>query len=215
MKKPLTKAPASLQRLLLKLQGYNLKLVHKPGRHMYIADTLSRAYISHSDPNQNNDSDEYKVLSVLSVSETKLSELKTESAKDKTCQNLIRLINNGWPQHSRDVHRDVRSYFSFRDELIVENGIIFKGYRVVIPKSMRKKICYNYMVHMKAIDATKRRAHETVSWDTINIDINNYVNECSTCQSYKPYQQREKLTSFLVPNISIAKSSHGPISVAW
>ena len=45
--KPLLSAPRRLQRMLLQLQKYNLKLVYKPGKELlFIADTLSRAFLS-------------------------------------------------------------------------------------------------------------------------------------------------------------------------
>jgi hypothetical protein len=42
-KKPLHKVPARLQRMMLAVQGYNLHVKYKPGRFIYIADTLSRS----------------------------------------------------------------------------------------------------------------------------------------------------------------------------
>ncbi|KAL5468831.1 hypothetical protein EMCRGX_G029953 [Ephydatia muelleri] len=44
LKKPLHHAPPRLQRMLLRLQKYDFILSYKPGKEMYIADTLSRAY---------------------------------------------------------------------------------------------------------------------------------------------------------------------------
>ena len=45
LKKPLCKAPPRLQRLMLRLQPYDLDVHYVPGKYMYLADTLSRAYI--------------------------------------------------------------------------------------------------------------------------------------------------------------------------
>ena len=45
LKKPLCKAPPILQRLMLRLEPYDLDLHYVPGKYMYLADTLSRAYI--------------------------------------------------------------------------------------------------------------------------------------------------------------------------
>ena len=42
-RKPLVAGPKHLQRMLLRLQNYNLEIGFKPGQHMYLADTLSRA----------------------------------------------------------------------------------------------------------------------------------------------------------------------------
>ena len=44
-KKSLCDAPARLQRMLLRLQSYNLEVRYKKGPLMFIADTLSRAYV--------------------------------------------------------------------------------------------------------------------------------------------------------------------------
>eukprot|EP00794_Sanderia_malayensis_P007649 gene7649-8489_t len=43
--KPLVSAPKRLQRLLLRLQSYDVKISYKQGKEMVLADTLSRAYL--------------------------------------------------------------------------------------------------------------------------------------------------------------------------
>ena len=40
-KKPLVKSPARLQRLLLRLQKYDIGTTYVPGKYMHVADTLS------------------------------------------------------------------------------------------------------------------------------------------------------------------------------
>ena len=44
-KKPLINNTARLQRLLLNLQTYDLKVIYVPGNALHLADTLSRAYL--------------------------------------------------------------------------------------------------------------------------------------------------------------------------
>ena len=43
MYKPLHAAPKRFQRMLLRLQKYDIKLQYRPGKEMYLADTFSRA----------------------------------------------------------------------------------------------------------------------------------------------------------------------------
>ena len=47
--KPLYQSPLRLQRMLLKLQKYDLKMTCKKGTQLYVADTLSRAYLTNTD----------------------------------------------------------------------------------------------------------------------------------------------------------------------
>ena len=48
-KKALQAAPKRLQGMLLRAQRYDINMVYKKGQHMYIADTLSRAYMQGND----------------------------------------------------------------------------------------------------------------------------------------------------------------------
>ena len=45
LKKPIAKASPRLQRMMLQLQRYTLEVKYIPGKYMYVADTLSRAFI--------------------------------------------------------------------------------------------------------------------------------------------------------------------------
>ena len=48
LKKSILSAPKSLQRMMLRLQKFDLEVEYKKGAHMYLADTLSRAYLPHT-----------------------------------------------------------------------------------------------------------------------------------------------------------------------
>ncbi len=46
-RKPLHQTPLRLQRMLLQLQRYySMEVIYKPGKEMYLPDTLSRAYLN-------------------------------------------------------------------------------------------------------------------------------------------------------------------------
>ena len=76
-KKPLHQSPLRLQRMLLKLQKYSLKVVYKKGAELYLADQLSRAYI----PGEPDDSleEELEIDVVVPASDEKLQQLKEET----------------------------------------------------------------------------------------------------------------------------------------
>ena len=46
------------------------------------------------------------------------------------------MILNGWPNHRKDIPQNIKQFFIHRDELNVEDDIIFRGERLVIPESM-------------------------------------------------------------------------------
>ena len=73
--KPLASTPKRLQRLLLRLRNYDVKVLYKPGKEMVLADTLSRAYIpSHNDNRSETEKDTEVVHKAnhLAISEPQL-----------------------------------------------------------------------------------------------------------------------------------------------
>ncbi|KAL1279192.1 hypothetical protein QQF64_025865 [Cirrhinus molitorella] len=100
LKKPIHTAPARLQRMLLRLQCYDITLVYKKGKHMYLADTLSRAPNTEVPPDTEKDT--FEVMSVSYISTARLEELRKQTAEDEVLQALITVIQRGWPnkEHS-------------------------------------------------------------------------------------------------------------------
>jgi len=88
--KPLSKAPARLQGMFLQLQRYDLHVTYTPGKHMYIADTLSRATASREGEKIDENPCEERVVYALeatdSLSEGTLSQLKKANAADSVLQ---------------------------------------------------------------------------------------------------------------------------------
>ena len=77
-------------------------------------------------------------------------------------------------------------FWSYRDELAVEDGIIFKGRQVLIPRLLRPDILAQLHSGHQGIEKTRRLARENVYWPRINKDI-----ACQLCQELKPQQARE------------------------
>ena len=84
-------------------------------------------------------------------------------------QKVAHFIANGWPSKLKSVTPDVKGYFPIRDELIVDNGVILKGLRVVVPNSFPKE--YIQLLHKghPGTDATKRRAKDMLYWPSMKL----------------------------------------------
>ena len=54
-KKPISKVPRRLQRMMLKLLDYQFKVTYKKGKVLHVADTLSRAALQDSFESQQSD----------------------------------------------------------------------------------------------------------------------------------------------------------------
>ncbi len=77
------------------------------------------------------------------------------------CQ-LIDVIQWGWPEDKKDVPSELMPYFHAREEFTVQDGLIFKGERVVIPVSLRPEIRNALHSSHLGIESCLRRARESV-----------------------------------------------------
>ncbi|XP_014662670.1 PREDICTED: uncharacterized protein K02A2.6-like [Priapulus caudatus] len=123
-----------------------------------------------------------------------------ESSKDPVLSELAEVITAGWPGTISNLSSSIRLYWSMRDELSVEDGIILKGHRVVIPTSMKEDILNQLHYGHLGVEKTCLRARDTVCWHNIRKNIEKFVKTCQACQEELPSQQPEPLMPHEIPN---------------
>ena len=172
---------------------------------MYIADTLSRAYIPGNASVHAVTFENIDMTEGLSVSPRRLQELRDATASDCVLQKLIQVTLGGWPSQKSDTDLDVRAYYNVRHELTMHNGLVFKDNRIVVPTSVRKDIIATVHRSHQGIRGCIRRAKDAVYWPLMKQEITDYVNQCSVCNTYRPEQCKEPLMPHAVPDRPWAK----------
>lgn len=120
-------------------------------------------------------------ISHVQFSTQKLQQLRDETNGDAEMEALKSIIITGWPETRRQLPSLLRPYWSFRDEMSVEDGIILKGDRIVIPLKARPGILAKLHESNHGIDKTRLRA-SCVYWVNLNADIEDIIKKCSACQ---------------------------------
>lgn len=130
LKKHLADAPPRLQRMLLRIQKYDLKLQYKIGKELYVADALSRDFIPKSEVDDEQGHEvEVFMIDVLPLSPARIKEIQRETKKDDVLQKLKKVVEDGWSEQRSKVDREIRQYCDYRAELTIEGDLIFKGDR--------------------------------------------------------------------------------------
>ena len=179
VQKPLHSAPKRLQRMLLQLQKYNLEWAYKRGTTMYLADTLSRAHLPDvcacdHEVATNLAKIDHTATTQLAVTKDRLTRISYASADDPVLQVLRETIQQGWPEHKSRVPPCIRAYYDFRDELTIQDQLVFKGPRIVIPAVLRKEMMS--MIHAShiGIESSIRMARDSLYWPRMNAELKEY-----------------------------------------
>ena len=203
VRKNLHNAPKRLQRMLLRLQKFDYSVEYKKGTEMYFADTLSRAYLkTETEKIENNLHDIHSVnhRSYLAISDDGYNQIKQATENDAILQSLKRTILQGWPDSSKELPPDLQVYFPFREELVVQNGVIYKGERVVVPKAITPSVLQRIHNSHIGIRGCIHRAQDSLYWPNMSRDIELYVSQCAACNTYTNDQQREPMISHEIPS---------------
>ena len=138
LRKPLYQAPARLQKMIMSIQKYPINLVYHPGKQLVIADTLSRAYTTEPTDSCTSFDFEVNVLTTIPISDDKLHLLQTETRSDPVLQHLMmQLCTDGWSDDRSKVLAQCLPFWTFRDQISSNDGVLFKGEKIIIPKAMQ------------------------------------------------------------------------------
>ena len=198
--KPLDSAPKRLQRMLLQLQKYNLKIKYKKGENMYLADTLSRAHRLEVHPCEfSQNLERVENTTALALSNDWIQQIRQVSASDPVMKTLQKVIQEGWPSKKADVPEIVRPYFSIRDELVLEGELVLKGQRLVVPAVIRKDMLT--MIHSThiGVEGCIRRARDSLYWPGMGTEIKEYIQRCGVCLAHRSSPGKEPILQHEVP----------------
>lgn len=219
--KPLSEAPMRLQRMLLGLQRYRLKLQFRPGKEVVIADMLSRAAIAEGDPTRREiydiytmdmdftlkELEEINAVEYVPISDFRLNQIRRASTEDVDIQTIINFIVEGWPSSISDVPERLKAYWKYKEDLYTQNGFVYRNNRILIPVGIRSEILERLHVSHCGIEGSMKLARDTVFWPGINDQIRQRVQNCSACLKYSANQQHQPMQTHQIPSYPYQKVS--------
>lgn len=105
---------------------------------MFIADALSLFPSKEKVPEEEHF--QVNVVQELSVSTEKVQQIKRETSQDNNLCTLKKYASTTWPEDKRSIPEQIRVYWPYRDEIHVEEDILFRSNRLIIPSSLRNHV---------------------------------------------------------------------------
>jgi len=180
LQKPLACAPRRLQGMILRLQKYDYEVWYERGENLHLADTLSRAYLPTTTHPTGAEFEHINATAFLPVSTSRLYEIQQATESDKALRILKNVILRRWPEHRGQVPSQITPYFSMKDELTIQDGVIFCGQLIVVPVSLRHDMKQKLHASHLGGESCLRRAQETIFWPGMNAKIKEQIASCGT-----------------------------------
>ena len=76
----------------------------------------------------------------LPIPDAGLNSFRKATACDANLQILMSTVLEGWPSTENRVPQEIKSYFCCREDITVQNGLLFKGESIIVPSQLRKEM---------------------------------------------------------------------------
>ena len=112
------------------------------------------------------------------ISPLSLAKIKCITGEDPVLQTLKQYIHDGFPVNKADCAETICDYFNYREELAVVDGLIIKGWCILIPSDLHDEALK--LLHSSHVGVVKMKdqARTSFFWPNMNWDIEAHLSEC-------------------------------------
>ncbi|PAA64530.1 hypothetical protein BOX15_Mlig015521g3 [Macrostomum lignano] len=164
---------ARLQRWSILLTAYDYEIKYRNTKAMS-SDALSRLVSQHKSEATLEIGNVNAFCTLLPT-----EEIVKATRECNEMQRLLSAIRSGSFKSPK-----LRAFKPVRDELTVQDGLILRGHRVVIPRSLRCKTIG--VVHQAHLGIVKSLARTEFWWPAMDKDLEKTISKCRVCRSAKP-----------------------------
>ena len=184
------KIRGKVARWIALLESFDFEVKHIPGKENLKADALSRNPAANEC--QPKDILEDKIYAVLIENDMFVEQLRDEQEKCPILESAKRSVEQGLPITEGQLKRVSK-------QLRVENGVLTKSGRPIVPPSMRRYVYnkYHQMSHF-AMDKMYHLLQKRFYWPNLYAYVKNEVSNCQICSQCKADNPAGKAP--LVPN---------------
>ena len=139
--KHLDSLPPRVLRFRLRLARFDYSIEHVPGKHLYTANTLSRAPTASESDTSLEDLAELAMdacIADLPASQERLSEYERAQTSDPLCSLVTKYCRSGLPSKNH-IDDAIKPYWEVRGELTLHGDLLLCGTRFIVPASMQRE----------------------------------------------------------------------------
>ena len=146
----------------------------------FIADCLSRAPVA-------KDTIKLPILQVNQITahprctQDRIDRLQQSTDKDDTLALLKHTAQHGWPQTIIELPPELHPYWTFREEISIEDGILLKGERIIIPAVDQPDIMQQLHHGHLGLQKCLHHAQVSVYWPNLTEHLKELVTNCGVC----------------------------------
>lgn len=177
---------------------YRFRIISIPGNDNYGADVMSRIPTPSTISSIMDTADIKPSLTAASHHQyeydndlpIKLARIKRTSSTNHQYQQLIRQIENGFPELKHELIDNLKEFWSKRDRLYVD-GLVYLEGRVLIPQELRQSLLDQLHISHQGANSMRLNAIQRFFWPGMGSQLSLRRTQCQRCNEIAPSNPKE------------------------
>ena len=180
LSKSLNQATPRLQWILNRTFAYHITVGYIPGVTNQLADCLSRLSCQ-NDTIKLPELHLHQITMQHNARSDNLNDIRIATQEDDELSLPRHTITHGWQSTIRKVPSEIQLYWTFREELTVDDGVVLKGNHIVIHHKKCQATLQLIHEGYLGLGKHKLRAKDTVCWPGLNDQLEKFILNCELC----------------------------------
>ena len=109
----------------------------------------------------------------------RLNQFHTGTTHDEELA-LLKHVQNGWPQDIHDLPKETQLYWTFHEEMTIEDGLLLKGTHNIVPNTLCPEMIQLLHTGHLRLEKCLNRAKQSMYWPGLYEELKELVTNCTT-----------------------------------
>ena len=120
----------------------------------------------------------------LPATADRLNQFHTETAQDEELALLKHIVQTGWPQYICDLPKEIHPYWTFHEEMTIEDGLLLKGTCIIVPQTLHKEMIQLLHTGHLGFEKCLNRAKQSMYWPGLYKELKHLLTNTTTCLKF-------------------------------
>ena len=116
------------------------------------------------------------------------NQFPTETAQDEELALLKHIVQTEWPHDICDLPKEIQPYWTFHEEMTIEDGLLLKGTHIIIPQTLLKEMIQLIHTGHLGLEKCLNRVKQYMYWPGLYDELKDLITSCTTCLKFSAWK---------------------------
>ena len=97
---------------------------------------------------------------------------------------LKHIVQTGWPPEIHDIPKEIQPYWTFQEQITIEDGLLLKGTHIIVPQTLHKEMIQLLHTGHLGLEKCLNRAKQSMYWPSLYDELKDLITNCTTCLKF-------------------------------